>query len=103
MWVMFGGVASHKFVISFCMGMELVNSKAGKRTFIGSILFFGLITSVGIAIGGVITSGDTNALPVAVIEVCNQRGSRTDSIDEQCLTYRVWWLEPCFMLSASKS
>ncbi len=69
MWVMFGAVASHKFVISFCMGMELVNSQAGIRTYVGSILFFGIITSLGIGIGGIITTTSTNTLPVAVIEV----------------------------------
>lgn len=69
MWVMFGAVASHKFVISFCMGMELINSQAGVRTFVGSILFFGVVTSVGIGIGGLITTSSTDTLSVAVIEV----------------------------------
>lgn len=69
MWVMFGAVASHKFVISFCMGMELMNSQAGIRTLVGSILFFGVVTSLGIGIGGAVSTSSTNNLPVAVIEV----------------------------------
>lgn len=65
---MFGAVASHKFVISFCMGMELMNSQATLKVFSGSILFFGVVTSVGIGIGGLINNGSTDNLPVAIIE-----------------------------------
>jgi hypothetical protein len=51
------------------MGMELMNSQAGFGTFVGSILFFGVVTSVGIGIGGLITTNSTDTMPVAVIMV----------------------------------
>lgn len=96
MWVMFGAVASHKFVISFCMGMELMNSKAGTRTMVGSILFFGLITSLGIGIGGAITTGDTNNLPVAIIEVSGEIETKWRVRSDSFIfpIRRAWWLGP---------
>ncbi|XP_021961884.1 zinc transporter ZIP3 [Folsomia candida] len=68
MWVMFGGVASHKFVIAFCLGMEFVNSRASRKTMIGSVLFFGCITSIGIGVGGLIQAeGSSDSIYTAVI------------------------------------
>ncbi|CAL8074490.1 unnamed protein product [Orchesella dallaii] len=66
-WMMFGAVASHKFVISFCMGMELVASQTRIVTYISSIVFFAVISPVGIIIGSVLSS-NVNSLPVTVIE-----------------------------------
>jgi len=68
LWVMFGGVASHKLVISFCMGMELMSRGASVRTYVGSILFFGITTSVGIVIGGLISTDNVESVGVVVIE-----------------------------------
>jgi len=68
LWVMFGGVASHKLVISFCMGMELMSRGASMRTYVGSILFFGITTSVGIIIGGLISTDNVESVGVVVIE-----------------------------------
>ncbi|ODM95764.1 Zinc transporter ZIP1 [Orchesella cincta] len=68
-WVMFGAVASHKFVISFCMGMELVASQTKIATYISSIAFFAILSPVGIIIGSLLSSNSTNNLPVTVIEV----------------------------------
>lgn len=69
-WVMFAAVASHKFVISFCMGMELMTSQADTRTYIGSIVFFAVVSPIGIIIGSLISSNmSTETLPVAIAEV----------------------------------
>ena len=67
---MFGAVASHKFVISFCMGMELCASQARFRTFIGSIVLFAILSPVGIFIGSYLTSEEaTKSLPVSILGV----------------------------------
>lgn len=66
---MFGAVASHKFVISFCMGMELSTAQAKHRR-IGSIVFFAVVSPIGIIIGSVISSTtSTDSLPVVIVEV----------------------------------
>lgn len=67
---MFGAIASHKFVISFCMGMELVASQTKVLTYLFSIIFFAVISPVGIIIGSLLASDDsTQSVPVTVIEV----------------------------------
>ncbi|CAG7725984.1 unnamed protein product [Allacma fusca] len=68
LWFMFGAVASHKFVISFCMGIELYATRAKLSTYVGSVTFFGIISSVGILIGTFISSDDSNTLAIAIIK-----------------------------------
>lgn len=74
---MFGAVASHKFVISFCMGMELVTSQTKLLAYLASILFFAILSPVGIIIGSLLASDETtDSVAVTVIEVI-----KTDSIE----------------------
>ena len=72
---MFGAVASHKFVISFCMGMELFAARTKLSTYLSSIIFFGVISPVGIFIGSLISGNDTNVLPIAIIKVTHHFNS----------------------------
>jgi len=67
---MFGAVASHKFVISFCMGMELVAAHTKFWTHLGSILVFAVFSPIGILAGSELANRETiESLPVIVIEV----------------------------------
>ena len=53
---MIKAVASHKYVISFCVGLELHNANTPKKIYATYIVVFALMSSIGIAIGIVITS-----------------------------------------------
>ena len=49
-------VASHKYVISFCVGLELHNANTPKTIYATYIVVFALMSSIGIAIGIVIAT-----------------------------------------------
>lgn len=44
-------IATHKLVISFCVGMELYVAGASTRTTIGYLVIFSMVTPIGIAVG----------------------------------------------------
>ncbi|XP_011696962.1 PREDICTED: protein zntC-like isoform X1 [Wasmannia auropunctata] len=44
-------IATHKLVISFCVGMELYVAGASTRTTLGYLTIFSMVTPIGIAIG----------------------------------------------------
>ena len=50
-------VATHKYVISFCVGLELFNANTPKRLYATYIIVFSVMSMVGIAIGTTLTSG----------------------------------------------
>ena len=49
-------VASHKYVIAFCVGLELHNADTPKILYIVYMLIFSLMSPIGIAIGIAVTS-----------------------------------------------
>ncbi|XP_014615255.1 PREDICTED: uncharacterized protein LOC106793117 isoform X2 [Polistes canadensis] len=44
-------IATHKLVISFCVGMELYVASASTRTTLGYLTVFSMVTPIGIAVG----------------------------------------------------
>ena len=56
MFPFYVAVASHKYVISFCVGLELYNADTPKVLYAVYILVFALMSSIGIAIGIAITA-----------------------------------------------
>jgi len=50
-WINFGAIAMHKFVIAFSVGIELVTSRATKAQYLISISIFSLAPAVGTGIG----------------------------------------------------
>ena len=67
-------VASHKYVIAFCVGLELHNADTPKLLYTVYMLVFSLMSPIGIAIGIAVTSAmenETNAyiLTVGVLQV----------------------------------
>lgn len=63
-WYLFGAIATHKFVIAFCVGMELVSSKTRTLLVILYIGTFALVTPLGIGIG-ILLSEDSSDLSTA--------------------------------------
>jgi len=59
-WLLFAAVASHKYVIAFCVGLELHNADTPKVLYIVYMLIFSLMSPIGIAIGIAVTSAMEN-------------------------------------------
>lgn len=60
-WTLFGAVAAHKFVISVCMGMELVMAKTSLKAFLIYTAMWVLTTPIGIGIGMGVSSLGSNS------------------------------------------
>ena len=54
-WTLFAAVATHKFVISFCIGIELVSVGTPMAFFLTYIIVFAIMTPIGIGIGLAVT------------------------------------------------
>jgi len=69
-WTMFGAIATHKFIITFCVSMELLQAGVSRLSFALFLVTFSLISSIGIGIGLAVTeltsaaSETTAVLPV---------------------------------------
>ena len=50
-WILFAAVAAHKFVISFCIGLELHQAKTPVILYVSYIIIFALVTPIGMGIG----------------------------------------------------
>ena len=66
-------VASHKYVISFCVGLELLSARTPLKLFAVYMCVFSLVSPLGIAIGIGISSaagtgGDAYTLAVAILQ-----------------------------------
>lgn len=48
---MFAGVAAHKFVIAFCIGLELIASNTRQYLSVIYVCTFAIVSPLGIAIG----------------------------------------------------
>ncbi|XP_043272674.1 zinc transporter ZIP1-like isoform X2 [Venturia canescens] len=68
-WYMFGAVAAHKFVIAFCIGVELIASRTNRFLTVVYVCTFAVVSPMGIGIGMALTGSDTTAAsgPLAVI------------------------------------
>jgi len=66
-------IAAHKFVISFCFGMEMANNRAPPLLHTLYIMAFALMTPLGIGIGLAVSEGATQErgyeLSTAVLQV----------------------------------
>jgi len=54
-WTMFGAIATHKFIITFCVSMELLQAGVSRLSFALFLVTFSLISSIGIGIGLAVT------------------------------------------------
>ncbi|XP_012276790.1 zinc transporter ZIP3 isoform X2 [Orussus abietinus] len=60
-WYMFAAVAAHKFVIAFCIGLELVSCKSRRYFDVLYICVYAVISPVGIGVGMLLVGGGTAA------------------------------------------
>ncbi|KAJ2942739.1 hypothetical protein O0L34_g14928 [Tuta absoluta] len=60
-WYMFAAVAAHKFVIAFCIGVELVASNTNEKLSVGYVCLFAIVSPLGIGIGMALIGGDCPA------------------------------------------
>jgi len=71
-WLLFAAVATHKYVISFCVGLELCNAKTRLLIYSVYMIVFAIMSPIGIGIGIIITSNaaTTSAyfLSVAILQ-----------------------------------
>ena len=63
----FSAIACHKFVISFCVCLELVEAGTRKFIFYSYLVIFSLISSLGIGIGIIITEAGAGTVPEVVV------------------------------------
>lgn len=71
---MFAAVAVHKFVIAFCIGMELITSNTTYWLCIVYVCTFAVVSPIGIGIGMCLTAGEetvTNGPLPAILQVCD--------------------------------
>lgn len=54
-WYMFGAVATHKLVIAFCVGVELIVNKTKSLLAVLYIFTFAIVSPLGIGIGAIIS------------------------------------------------
>uniref|UniRef100_A0A6P7F4V8 Zinc transporter ZIP1-like n=1 Tax=Diabrotica virgifera virgifera TaxID=50390 RepID=A0A6P7F4V8_DIAVI len=66
-WYMFAAISAHKFVISFCIGMELVISGIKTYLVIIYVFIFSFVSAAGIGIGILVSKIDNTATLVSVI------------------------------------
>ncbi|KAI4495217.1 hypothetical protein M0804_001418 [Polistes exclamans] len=68
-WYMFAAVAAHKFVIAFCIGVELTAAKTRRYLSIIYVCTFAIVSPLGIGIGMILVGGESAAAsgPLAVI------------------------------------
>nr|XP_053631966.1 zinc transporter ZIP2-like [Cherax quadricarinatus] len=61
-WYLFGAISAHKFVIAFCMGLELLAGGTAAGLMVVYMVVFALVSPLGIAIGIVVTENVTSEL-----------------------------------------
>ncbi|XP_055585636.1 zinc transporter ZIP1 isoform X2 [Uranotaenia lowii] len=59
-WYMFAAVAAHKFVIAFCVGVELIVARTNFWLAIAYIFIYSIVSPIGIGIGMLLSDGSTS-------------------------------------------
>ncbi|KAK1128805.1 hypothetical protein K0M31_019953 [Melipona bicolor] len=60
-WYMFAAVAAHKFVIAFCIGLELIASNTRRYLSVIYVCTFAVVSPLGIGIGMCLVGGESAA------------------------------------------
>lgn len=70
-WYMFGAVSAHKFVIAFCVGVQLVTTKTRPLLCFAFTLTFAVVSPIGIGIGLALAGGSgatESGLPSVILQ-----------------------------------
>ncbi|KAJ8915830.1 hypothetical protein NQ315_004643 [Exocentrus adspersus] len=65
-WYMFGAVSAHKFVIAFCIGVELVTTTKTKLVII-YVFTFAVVSPLGIGIGIIVSNVEDSSTAVSSV------------------------------------
>ncbi|XP_008487278.1 zinc transporter ZIP1-like, partial [Diaphorina citri] len=60
-WYLFGAIATHKLVIAFCVGIELVSSRTKLPLVLVYVATFAIVTPLGIGLGIVLSEEASGA------------------------------------------
>ncbi|XP_071443024.1 zinc transporter ZIP1-like [Hetaerina americana] len=60
-WVLCGAIAAHKFVIAFCVGVELVSARTRPALLVAYVATFAMVTPLGIGAGIAVTAAESGA------------------------------------------
>uniref|UniRef100_A0AAG5DGP9 Uncharacterized protein n=1 Tax=Anopheles atroparvus TaxID=41427 RepID=A0AAG5DGP9_ANOAO len=72
-WLLFGAVASHKFVIAFCVAFELLVASVRFRIAVAYIFVYSVVSPIGIGIGIALSSvNDDTSQTIEVVSVVLQ-------------------------------
>jgi len=66
-WKLFTAIACHKFIIAFCVCLDMVQAGTRKFIFFSYLSIFSLVSAVGIAIGLIITEAGSGSVPEIVV------------------------------------
>ena len=74
--VVLAAVATHKYVISFCVGVELVTARTPLKLFCAYMAVFALVSPLGVGVGiGISTAAGTGpsyTLAVAILQASDE-------------------------------
>jgi len=71
-WLLFAAIACHKYVISFCVGLELCNARTRLRIYSSYMIIFAIMSPIGIGIGLIITSYSSTGSAYLVVVAVSQ-------------------------------
>lgn len=66
-WYMFGAVSAHKFVIAFCIGVELISTQIKQVLTVIYVFTFSVVSPMGIGIGIAVTADRENSTALASV------------------------------------
>ena len=90
----FLAIASHKYIIAFCVGLELHNANTPLRLYSTYMLIFSLMSPLGVGIGIGITSATSTQstayiLSVAILQVRTLNSTKEERI--KCFSIHEQW------------
>lgn len=66
MWNLAGAIATHKLVIAFCIGMELLHSGISIKRMFSYLFVFAIVTPLGMGVGMILESQETLIIPTVL-------------------------------------
>ena len=60
-------IACHKFIISFCVCLDMVQAGTRRFIFFSYLTIFSLVSAIGIAIGLIITVAEAGTVPELMV------------------------------------
>lgn len=67
-WMFFGAIASHKLVLAFCVGVELIVAKTDRRLAVAYILIFAIVSPIGIGIGMLVSQSISALIAGSILQ-----------------------------------